>query len=321
MRPVIALLSDFGTRDHYAGTMKGVMLTICPDVTLVDITHDVPAHDVLDGSLQLAAAARYFPPGTIFLAVVDPGVGSSRRGIAAEAGEYKFVAPDNGVLTAVLREWAPKKIVELTERRYARPTVSRTFEGRDRFAPAAGWLAKGIQLTALGRPARRLSPPRHPGAASRRLDDQRRRASRRSLRQRRHQHRPARGRIGGAIGNDVGVGRGIYGRTAGGDLRGHPAGRDLRAVRQHRSSGARRQLRERRGPASARSRRIGRSQTRRPDAASPPRPATSSSGWLVEVTRVPPAPSARRRPSCAAASRACCSSAGTNPIRPARRTS
>jgi S-adenosyl-L-methionine hydrolase (adenosine-forming) len=153
MRPVIALLSDFGTRDHYAGTMKGVMLSICPDATLVDITHEVPAHDVLDGALQLAAAARYFPAGTIFLAVVDPGVGSSRRGIAAEAGDYRFVAPDNGVLTAVLREWAPKKLVELTERRYARPTVSRTFEGRDRFAPAAGWLAKGIQLTALGRPA------------------------------------------------------------------------------------------------------------------------------------------------------------------------
>jgi S-adenosylmethionine hydrolase len=153
MRPVIALLSDFGTRDHYAGTMKGVMLAICPEATLVDITHEVAAHDVMEGALQLAAAARYFPAGTIFLAVVDPGVGSSRRGIAAEAGDYRFVAPDNGVLTAVLREWAPKKIVELTDRRYARPTVSRTFEGRDRFAPAAGWLAKGIQLTALGRPA------------------------------------------------------------------------------------------------------------------------------------------------------------------------
>lgn len=152
MRPVIAFLSDFGTRDHYAGTMKGVILHICPDATLVDITHEVPPHDVLDGALQLAAAARYFPAGTIFLAVVDPGVGSSRRGIATEAGDYRFVAPDNGVLTAVLREWAPKKLVELTERRYARPTVSRTFEGRDRFAPAAGWLAKGIQLTALGRP-------------------------------------------------------------------------------------------------------------------------------------------------------------------------
>src|SRR5829696_7793839 len=152
MRPVIALLSDFGTRDHYAGTMKGVILNICPDATLVDITHDVPAHDVLDGALQLVAAAKYFPAGTIFLAVVDPGVGSSRRGIAAEAGEFRFVAPDNGVLTGVLREWTPKKIVELTERRYARPTVSRTFEGRDRFAPAAGWLAKGTQLAALGRP-------------------------------------------------------------------------------------------------------------------------------------------------------------------------
>ena len=153
MRPVIALLSDFGTRDHYAGTMKGVILNICPDATLVDITHEVPAHDVLDGSLQLAGAARYFPAGTIFLAVVDPGVGSARRGIAAEAGDYRFVAPDNGVLTSVLRAWAPKKIVELTDRRYARPTVSRTFEGRDRFAPAAAWLAKGTQLTALGRPA------------------------------------------------------------------------------------------------------------------------------------------------------------------------
>ena len=152
MRPVIALLSDFGSRDHYAGTMKGVMLGICPEATFVDITHDVPAHDVLDAALQLAAAFRYFPPGTIFLAVVDPGVGSARRGIAAEAGDHRFVAPDNGVLTAVFRESPPKRVVELTERRYARPTVSRTFEGRDRFAPAAAWLAKGIQLTALGRP-------------------------------------------------------------------------------------------------------------------------------------------------------------------------
>ena len=99
MRPVIALLSDFGTRDHYAGTMKGVILGICPEATLVDITHDVAAHDVLEGALQLAATYRYFPAGTVFLAVVDPGVGSARRGIAAEAGDYRFVAPDNGVLT------------------------------------------------------------------------------------------------------------------------------------------------------------------------------------------------------------------------------
>lgn len=152
-RPVIAFLSDFGTRDHYAGTMKGVVLGICPDAVLVDITHDIPPHDVLTATLELAASYRYFPLGTIFLVVVDPGVGSARRGIAAETPDFKFVAPDNGVLTSVLRETPPRRVVELTERRYARPTVSRTFEGRDRFAPAAAWLAKGIELTALGRPA------------------------------------------------------------------------------------------------------------------------------------------------------------------------
>ncbi len=148
---MIALLSDFGSRDHYAGTMKGVMLGICPDVTLVDVTHDITPHDVLEGALQLAATFRYFPTGTIFLVVVDPGVGSARRGIAAETADYRFVAPDNGVLTIALKEMAPKRVVELSERRFARPTVTRTFEGRDRFAPAAAWLAKGTQLSALGR--------------------------------------------------------------------------------------------------------------------------------------------------------------------------
>ena len=173
-RPVIALLTDFGTRDHYAGTMKGVMLGICPDVTLVDITHELPAHDILAGALELAAAYRYFPPGTIFLVVVDPGSAPPRRGIAAEAGDYRFVAPDNGVLTPVFDEHPPRRVVELTERRYARPTVSRTFEGRDRFAPAAAWLAKGIDLAALGRPAgalHRLEIPR-PHIEGDRIDGQ-----------------------------------------------------------------------------------------------------------------------------------------------------
>lgn len=151
MRPVIALLTDFGARDHYVGTMKGVIVGICPDVTLIDITHEIAPHDVFEGALELAASYKYFPAGTIFVAVVDPGVGSARRGIAAEIGDYRFVCPDNGLLTAVLRDAPPRKVVELTERRYARPTVSRTFEGRDRFAPAAAWLAKGIQLAALGR--------------------------------------------------------------------------------------------------------------------------------------------------------------------------
>jgi S-adenosyl-L-methionine hydrolase (adenosine-forming) len=151
-KPLVAFLSDFGTRDHYTAVMKGVILGINPDVTVVDLSHDLPAHDIPFAAHELAATYRYFPNGTIFLVVVDPGVGSQRRGLAVEAAEWKFVAPDNGVLTGVLQETPPKKIVELTERRYARPTVSRTFEGRDRFAPAAAWLSKGVHLSALGRP-------------------------------------------------------------------------------------------------------------------------------------------------------------------------
>ena len=151
--PIVSanVMRDFGARDHYTGVMKGVMLSICPDATLVDISHEVPAHDVAFAARELAATYKYFPPGTIFLVVIDPGVGTGRRGLAAEAGEWRFVAPDNGVLTAVFQETPPKRVVELTERRYARPTVSRTFEGRDRFAPAAAFIAKGIQLPAFGR--------------------------------------------------------------------------------------------------------------------------------------------------------------------------
>ena len=148
-RSVIALLTDFGLCDHYVGAMKGVILGICPDATLVDISHDLPPHDVLAGTIELGASYAYFPAGTIFLVVVDPGVGSARRGIAADVGAYRFVAPDNGVLSAVVDEHPPRRVVELSDRRYARPTVSRTFEGRDRFAPAAAWLARGVDLGAL----------------------------------------------------------------------------------------------------------------------------------------------------------------------------
>ena len=151
MPAIVTLTSDFGLRDPYVAEMKAVILAIAADVQLVDITHDVAPYDVTEAALALEAAAPRFPAGTVHLAVVDPGVGSSRRGLAADTGEYRFVAPDNGVLTAVFREAAPKKVVELTERKYARPTVSRTFEGRDRFAPAAGWLAKGLPLASLGR--------------------------------------------------------------------------------------------------------------------------------------------------------------------------
>ena len=151
-RPLIALLTDFGTADSYVGCMKGVMLGICPDAALVDITHEVTPHDVLEGALELEACRGAFPGGTVFLAVVDPGVGSARRGLAARCGDHRFVAPDNGILTAVFRAVPPSEVVELAVRRLARPEISRTFEGRDRFAPAAAWLAAGLALEAMGAP-------------------------------------------------------------------------------------------------------------------------------------------------------------------------
>jgi S-adenosyl-L-methionine hydrolase (adenosine-forming) len=152
VRPIVALLTDFGTADHYVGAMKGVLLGVCPGATLVDVTHEVPPHDVFAGALELAAACPFFPAGTIFLAVVHPGVGSTRRAVAVEFGAHHYVAPDNGLLTCVLDGRNPDRTIELTDARYARATASRTFEGRDRFAPAAGWLAAGVDLTALGTP-------------------------------------------------------------------------------------------------------------------------------------------------------------------------
>ena len=162
-RRVVALLTDFGRRDFYVGAMKGVILGVCPEAILVDISHDVPAHDVLGGALELGAAYPYFPGGTIFLVVVDPGVGSTRRAIAATAGGYRLVGPDNGVFSVVLDEVPLEEVVELTNPRYRRRPVSRTFEGRDRFAPVAGWLAAGVPLADLGRPAgpiQRIDMPR-----------------------------------------------------------------------------------------------------------------------------------------------------------------
>src|SRR6187399_445252 len=101
-RPVIALLSDFGLRDHYVAAMKAVILGICPDATLFDISHEIPPQDILSGALELEAIVPYLPAGTIVLAVVDPGVGSGRRGVAIEAGGLRFVGPDNGLFTLAL---------------------------------------------------------------------------------------------------------------------------------------------------------------------------------------------------------------------------
>lgn len=152
MRPVIALLTDFGTTDHYVGAMKGVILGICRDAAIVDITHEVAPQDVLGGALQLAAAHRFFPGGTIFVAVVDPGVGTARRAVAVLAGGFTYLGPDNGLLSLAIKERGAARAVEITNATFILPVVSRTFEGRDRFAPAAAWLAAGREFSELGAP-------------------------------------------------------------------------------------------------------------------------------------------------------------------------
>lgn len=149
--PVIALLTDFGLRDHYVASMKGVVLGICPDATLLDITHDIPPQDILAGALELEAVAPYLPEGSIVLAVVDPGVGSTRRGVVVDTGRLRLVGPDNGLFTLVMRAAPQSQAFELANRDFQRAVVSRTFEGRDRFGPAAAWLAAGVSASEFGR--------------------------------------------------------------------------------------------------------------------------------------------------------------------------
>lgn len=151
MNPMIALLTDFGLEDIYVGVMKGVILDICPQARLVDISHAIEPQHVREGAIALHDACLFFPKGTIFLVVIDPGVGSSRRPVAVQAGDYTFVGPDNGVLTYALEKLdASPHIVELTNPEYRLPQVSTTFHGRDIFAPAAAHLANGVPLAHFG---------------------------------------------------------------------------------------------------------------------------------------------------------------------------
>jgi hypothetical protein len=149
--PIISLLTDFGSCDHYAGTMKGVMISVCPDVQLIDITHDIPAYAIAEAAFTLAQTWRYFPAGTVHLIVVDPGVGSSRRPIIAEAAGHRFVAPDNGVLTMVFDAVKDCRVREITAPGFLRKPISHTFHGRDIFAPVAAHLARGVAPARFGK--------------------------------------------------------------------------------------------------------------------------------------------------------------------------
>ena len=151
-RPVITLLTDFGSADHYAGAMKGVILGICGDAQLVDISHEITPYAIAEAAFSLSQAWTCFPEGTVHLIVVDPGVGSSRRPILAEAAGHHFVAPDNGVLTMLYDTVPGHEVREITASRYFRQPVSRTFHGRDIFAPVAAHLANGLGAAELGDP-------------------------------------------------------------------------------------------------------------------------------------------------------------------------
>jgi S-adenosyl-L-methionine hydrolase (adenosine-forming) len=151
MNGIIALLTDFGLEDIYVGVMKGVMLDIYSEARLVDISHAIEPQHVRQGAIALRDAVSYFPEGTVFLVVIDPGVGGDRSPVAVHAGGYAFVGPDNGVLTYALENLdTDLQIVDLVNPEYRLSQVSTTFHGRDIFAPAAAYLARGVPLTHLG---------------------------------------------------------------------------------------------------------------------------------------------------------------------------
>ena len=150
---IITLITDFGTCDHYVGVMKGVILGIAPRAVIVDLTHQLPRHGVSAAAFSLLTSHNYFPPGTIHVVVVDPGVGSDRRILAARSGKYTYVAPDNGVISYVLDLDGEHEVRWVENLDYRLPMVSNTFHGRDIIAPAAAYLSAGVPLTELGEPA------------------------------------------------------------------------------------------------------------------------------------------------------------------------
>jgi S-adenosylmethionine hydrolase len=169
--PIITLTTDFGTRDGYVAAMKGIMLSINADATIVDVSHDVGAQQVLEAVFLTESAWPYFPPSAIHIGIVDPGVGSERSSIALETPRGRFVGPDNGVLSSALaNEDRPRgeadptttrlpdgcRAVSLTNKRYQRIPVSATFHGRDLFAPAAAYLSLGVPLDELGEPVEQV---------------------------------------------------------------------------------------------------------------------------------------------------------------------
>ncbi len=150
MKKIITLLTDFGYSDYFVPSMKGVILSICPDATIVDITHEVPPQDVKRGAMILWACYKYFPKGTIHVAVVDPGVGTERKPIIVKSRNYYFVGPDNGILIPAAYDDGIEAVYEIDIYKVSRGKISKTFHGRDIFAPTAAMLACGVDVEDIG---------------------------------------------------------------------------------------------------------------------------------------------------------------------------
>jgi S-adenosylmethionine hydrolase len=149
-QPLIALLTDFGQEDYFVASLKAVILSLNPEARLLDISHSVRSFDVRSAAFLLQACFRFFPSGTIFLAIVDPGVGSGRRILAAETDRHKFIAPDNGLLSSALETSSERRVRAVTNTRYFLSDSPTTFEGRDRLAPLAAWLSLGVPAAEFG---------------------------------------------------------------------------------------------------------------------------------------------------------------------------
>jgi S-adenosylmethionine hydrolase len=153
-RPFITLTTDFGTRDYFVGSLKGVILGIHPEARIIDISHEVGPQNILEAAFLLKSAYRYFPRGSVHVVIVDPGVGGRRRPILAVSEDYFFVAPDNGVLSWVIAESGAMRVYEITESRFFLKSRGRTFDGRDLFCPVAAWLSRGIEPEQFGKEIR-----------------------------------------------------------------------------------------------------------------------------------------------------------------------
>ncbi len=149
-RSVITFTSDFGTREHYVGAVKGVLLSTNPSAEVLDLSHEVPSHDVLAGAFTVVGSCPLFPSGTVHLVVVDPGVGSERRGIIASTERHQYVAPDNGVLSLLMERETVSRVVAIEAEHYYRRPLSATFHARDIFAPVAANLSKGVDILKFG---------------------------------------------------------------------------------------------------------------------------------------------------------------------------